>query len=71
MPDFELISDYTPQGDQGQAIEGLAEGVIAGEHHQVLLGITGSGKTYVVGKLIEEVQRPTLVLAHNKTLAGQ
>jgi excinuclease ABC subunit B len=71
VPDFELISDYTPQGDQGQAIEGLAEGVMAGERHQVLLGITGSGKTYVVGKLIEEVQRPTLVLAHNKTLAGQ
>ncbi len=58
-------------GDQGQAIDALVAGIGAGEQHQVLLGITGSGKTYVIAKVIEAVQRPTLVLAHNKTLAGQ
>ncbi len=71
MPQFELVSDFEPMGDQGQAIEALVAGIEAEEQHQVLLGITGSGKTYVIAKVIEAVQRPTLVLAHNKTLAGQ
>ncbi len=71
MPEFQVISEYEPKGDQAQAIEALSEGVLDGERDQVLLGITGSGKTYVIAKVIETVQRPTLVLVHNKTLAGQ
>ena len=69
--DFKLLSDYRPQGDQGQAIERLADGVIDGRPHQVLLGVTGSGKTYTMAKVVERINRPTLVLAHNKTLAAQ
>jgi excinuclease ABC subunit B len=69
--DFKLVSDYTPQGDQGRAIEQLVRGVRDGEKHQVLLGVTGSGKTFTMGKVIEATQRPALVLAHNKTLAAQ
>src|SRR5215472_17461645 len=69
--DFRLISDYKPKGDQVNAIEELNRGVYAGEKHQVLLGVTGSGKTYTMAKVIEELNRPTLVLAHNKTLAAQ
>ena len=69
--DFKLISDYRPRGDQGRAIEQLTRGVRDAEKHQVLLGVTGSGKTYTVAKVIENVNRPTLVLAHNKTLAAQ
>jgi excinuclease ABC subunit B len=69
--DFKLISDYTPQGDQGQAIEALIRGLHAAEKHQVLLGVTGSGKTYTMARIVEQVNRPTLVLAHNKTLAAQ
>ncbi|MBV8477200.1 MAG: excinuclease ABC subunit UvrB [Acidobacteria bacterium] len=69
--DFKLISDYKPQGDQAKAIESLVRGVRDREQHQVLLGVTGSGKTYTMAKVIEEVNRPTLVLAHNKTLAAQ
>ncbi|HZQ91639.1 MAG TPA: excinuclease ABC subunit UvrB [Terriglobales bacterium] len=71
MPDFKLVSDYQPQGDQGTAIESLSRGVFDGEKHQVLLGVTGSGKTYTMAKVIEQVNRPALVLAHNKTLAAQ
>ncbi|MBR0082183.1 MAG: excinuclease ABC subunit UvrB [Clostridia bacterium] len=71
MNEFKVVSPYTPQGDQPQAIETLAEGVQNGERLQVLLGVTGSGKTYTMAKVIERVQRPTLVLAHNKTLAAQ
>ena len=71
MPPFRIISDYRPAGDQPQAIEALAAGVERGDRDQVLLGVTGSGKTYVMANVIERVQRPTLVLAHNKTLAGQ
>jgi excinuclease ABC subunit B len=71
LPDFRVVSEYEPKGDQAQAIEALADGILDGEREQVLLGITGSGKTYVVAKVIEAVQRPTLVMAHNKTLAGQ
>ncbi|MAJ31538.1 MAG: excinuclease ABC subunit B [Flavobacteriaceae bacterium] len=68
---FNLISDYAPTGDQPQAIEALSKGVKQGEVFQTLLGVTGSGKTFTVANVIEKVQRPTLVLAHNKTLAAQ
>ena len=70
MP-FELTSGYHPRGDQAAAIEQLVQGVLAGEQHQVLLGVTGSGKTYTMAKVIESIQRPSLVMAHNKTLAAQ
>jgi len=69
--DFKLTSDYKPRGDQGRAIEQLTRGVREAEKHQVLLGVTGSGKTYTMAKVIEHANRPTLVLAHNKTLAAQ
>ena len=68
---FQVISDYEPKGDQPQAIKKLAKGIIDNEKYQTLLGVTGSGKTFTVANVIEEVQRPTLVLAHNKTLAAQ
>ena len=68
---FTLVSDYQPQGDQAQAIEQLARGLEEGRAHQVLLGVTGSGKTFTMAKVVERVNRPTLVLAHNKTLAAQ
>ena len=71
MPDFKVVSEYSPAGDQPQAIEKLAEGLENGLREQVLKGVTGSGKTYTMAKVIEQVQRPTLVLAHNKTLAAQ
>jgi len=71
MPDFELISDYTPQGDQGEAIKQLVSGVNDGTKHQVLLGVTGSGKTFTIANMIAQTNRPTLVLSHNKTLAAQ
>ena len=66
-----MVTEYTPRGDQPHAIEQLAEGLLAGEKDQTLLGVTGSGKTFTVAKVIEAVQRPTLVLAHNKTLGAQ
>ena len=68
---FQVVSPFTPQGDQPEAIEKLSEGVLRGDKLQVLLGVTGSGKTYTMAKVIEKVQKPTLVLAHNKTLAAQ
>jgi len=71
MPKFRVVSPYQPSGDQPEAIEKLAQGVENGLDEQVLLGVTGSGKTYTMAKVIEKVQRPTLVLAHNKTLAAQ
>ena len=71
MPRFEVVSEYTPSGDQPEAIEALASGLEMGLDEQTLLGVTGSGKTFTMAKLIEKVQRPTLVLAHNKTLAAQ
>ena len=71
MPRFEVVSEYTPSGDQPEAIEALASGLELGLDEQTLLGVTGSGKTYTMAKVIEKVQRPTLVLAHNKTLAAQ
>jgi excinuclease ABC subunit B len=69
--DFRIISDYKPKGDQGRAIDELTRGSYAGEKHQVLLGVTGSGKTYTMAKVIEQLNRPAVVLAHNKTLAAQ
>ena len=71
MPVFQVVSDYQPTGDQPEAIEKLVEGLEAGLVHQTLLGATGTGKTYTVAKVIERVQKPTLVMAHNKTLAAQ
>ena len=71
MPKFRIVSDFKPTGDQPQAIEKLAEGVISGLPHQVLLGVTGSGKTFTMANVVEQVQKPALVLAHNKTLAAQ
>src|SRR5712692_5491813 len=69
--DFKLVSDYKPQGDQATAIAALTRGLFDREAHQVLLGVTGSGKTFTMAKVIEAVNRPTLVMAHNKTLAAQ
>jgi excinuclease ABC subunit B len=69
--DFRLVSDYQPKGDQGSAIQSLVRGVFDREQHQVLLGVTGSGKTYTMAKVIEQANRPALVMAHNKTLAAQ
>ena len=68
---FKLLSDFKPKGDQPQAIQELVDGIEANERFQTLLGVTGSGKTFTVANVIQEVQRPTLVLAHNKTLAAQ
>src|ERR1700688_2350943 len=69
--DFKLVSNYKPQGDQGRAIDALIRGVFDREQHQVLLGVTGSGKTFTAAKVIEAANRPALVMAHNKTLAAQ
>ncbi len=71
MADFRLVSEYQPSGDQPQAIQELTEGLLRGDQHQVLLGVTGSGKTFTMANLVQHLQRPTLVLAHNKTLAAQ
>jgi len=71
MNSFKLVSEFGPKGDQPQAIEALSEGVLEGAQHQVLLGVTGSGKTFTMANVIERVQRPTLVISHNKTLAAQ
>ena len=68
---FELVAPYQPAGDQPQAIANLTEGLLAGAKHQVLLGVTGSGKTFTVANAIRNVNRPTLVISHNKTLAAQ
>ncbi|HKC61508.1 MAG TPA: excinuclease ABC subunit UvrB [Myxococcales bacterium] len=70
MP-FKLVSDFKPQGDQPRAVEELVAGLRRGDRHQTLLGVTGSGKTFTVANVVHEIQRPTLVIAHNKTLAGQ
>jgi excinuclease ABC subunit B len=69
--DFQLVSDYRPRGDQGRAIDEILTGLASGEQHQTLLGVTGSGKTYTMAKVIEQMNRPALILAHNKTLAAQ
>ena len=71
MKKFKLISDFSPTGDQPEAIAQLSKGILSGEKYQTLLGVTGSGKTFTIANVIEKVQRPTLVLAHNKTLAAQ
>ncbi|MDP7534469.1 MAG: DEAD/DEAH box helicase family protein, partial [SAR202 cluster bacterium] len=71
MPEFEVVSDFQPTGDQPQAVDQLAEGLERGDVHQSLLGVTGSGKTFTMACVVEKVQRPTLVIAHTKTLAAQ
>ena len=71
MDRFKLVSDYKPTGDQPQAIEELCQGILRGYRMQTLLGVTGSGKTFTMANIIEKINRPTLVLAHNKTLAAQ
>ncbi len=71
MQKFKIVSDFKPTGDQPQAIDKLTDGVIKGLKHQVLLGVTGSGKTFTIANVVEKVQKPTLVIAHNKTLAAQ
>lgn len=71
MPEFKIVSDFKPTGDQPQAIDKLAQGINNGERNQILLGVTGSGKTFTMAEVIEKVQRPALILAHNKTLAAQ
>ena len=68
---FKLNSEFEPQGDQPQAIKKIVEGVKAGKRHQTLLGATGTGKTFTMSNVIKEVGKPTLIIAHNKTLAGQ
>ena len=70
MP-FQLVSSYQPSGDQPSAIQQLTEGINNGEQYQTLLGVTGSGKTFTMANVIQQVQRPTLVLTHNKTLVAQ
>ncbi|HHX73929.1 MAG TPA: DEAD/DEAH box helicase family protein, partial [Firmicutes bacterium] len=71
MGKFRITSDYRPRGDQPQAIDSLVAGLNRGLRHQALLGVTGSGKTFTMANVVERVQRPTLVIAHNKTLAAQ
>ncbi|MBO4509010.1 MAG: DEAD/DEAH box helicase family protein, partial [Spirochaetaceae bacterium] len=71
MRPFKVVSPFEPSGDQPEAIEKLAAGFLAGDKYQTLKGVTGSGKTFTMAKIIEKVQRPTLVLSHNKTLAAQ
>ena len=71
MAEFNLNSSFVPQGDQPQAIDNLVKGLNENDKHQVLLGITGSGKTFTMANVIQQVQRPTLIISHNKTLAAQ
>src|SRR5689334_2905020 len=71
MPEFQIVSDYKPQGDQPRAIGELTEALLRGDRYQTLLGVTGSGKTFTMGNVIANVKRPTLLIAHNKTLAAQ
>src|SRR3990170_3819556 len=71
MGEFKLSTEFVPRGDQKQAIEQLAAGLLNQEPHQTLLGVTGSGKTFTIASVVERVNRPTLVIAHNKTLAAQ
>src|SRR4249920_2251431 len=68
---FKLVAPYEPSGDQPEAIQQLTDGINSGEHYQTLLGVTGSGKTFTMANVIQNVQKPTLVLSHNKTLAAQ
>ncbi|MCD4789672.1 MAG: DEAD/DEAH box helicase family protein, partial [Bacteroidales bacterium] len=68
---FRITSEYKPTGDQPEAIKQLVEGIKRGDEHQVLLGVTGSGKTFTIANVIQQIERPALVLSHNKTLAAQ
>ncbi|MDB2415557.1 DEAD/DEAH box helicase family protein, partial [bacterium] len=68
---FKIVSDFKPTGDQPQAIKQLVEGIDSDEKHQTLLGVTGSGKTFTIANVIKEIEKPTLILSHNKTLAAQ
>ena len=69
--DFQLVSDFSPTGDQPEAIKQLVKGLVDNIEHQTLLGVTGSGKTFTVANVIQQINRPTLILSHNKTLAAQ
>jgi len=71
MPEFKIVSDFQMTGDQPEAVDKLVDGLVNGYKHQTLLGVTGSGKTFTMANVIERVQRPTLVICHNKTLAAQ
>ena len=71
MSDFKINSNFQPNGDQPSAIRELSEGIIRGDKYQTLLGVTGSGKTFTIANVIEKVQKPTLIMSHNKTLAAQ
>ena len=71
MPDFKVVSDFEPMGDQPQAIDKISQGIREGKEYQTLMGVTGSGKTFTMAKIIEAVQKPTLIISHNKTLAAQ
>jgi len=71
MTEFELTAEFKPTGDQPEAIRQLTEGIIRGDHAQTLLGVTGSGKTFTIANVIQQIKRPTLILSHNKTLAAQ
>ena len=71
MTDFKIVSDYRMMGDQQQAVEQLAAGILDGKKYQTLMGVTGSGKTFTMANIIEKVQKPTLIISHNKTLAAQ
>ena len=71
MADFKINSEFSPQGDQPRAIKELVAGINNGEKYQTLLGVTGSGKTFSIANVIKEVQKPTLIMSHNKTLAAQ
>ena len=70
MPDFKVYAEFDPMGDQPRAIETIAEAIMSGKRAQTLMGVTGSGKTFTMAKIIEKVQKPTLVISHNKTLAA-
>ena len=71
MPEFKVVSDYKLMGDQPQSVEKIADGILQGKRAQTLMGVTGSGKTFTMANIIERVQKPTLVISHNKTLAAQ
>ena len=71
MPDLQLVSDFSPAGDQPQAIDGIVDSIVADEQYRTLLGVTGSGKTFTVANAVQRLQRPALVISHNKTLAAQ
>ena len=71
LGNFKLHSPFSPMGDQPQAVEKIADGILQGKRAQTLMGVTGSGKTFTMANIIEQVQKPTLVISHNKTLAAQ